>query len=137
MSNVPARVADRLKSSLKDFQAIVQSAKSRDVNESDTVIIVTDMLSAVFGYDKYSEITSELCIRGTYCDLATKVEGKIQTLVEVKAIGTELKDNHSRQAVDYAAGSGRRVGGPDQWRPVEDIQSDLWKAHRPRANLGF
>jgi len=106
MSNIPARVADRLKSSLKDFQAIVQSAKSRDVNESDTVIIVTDMLSAVFGYDKYSEITSELCIRGTYCDLATKVEGKIQTLVEVKAIGTELKDNHSRQAVDYAAGSG-------------------------------
>ncbi len=91
MPTIPVRVADRLRSSLKEFQAIVQSAKSRDVNESDTVIIVTDMLSAVFGYDKYSEVTSELDIRGTHCDLATKSDGKIQSLIEVKAVGTELK----------------------------------------------
>jgi hypothetical protein len=107
MPSVPDRIAERLRASLKHFQTIVQSAKSRDVNESDTVIIVTDMLSDVFGYDKYSEITSEMCIRGTYCDLATKLDGKIQTLVEVKAVGIELKDSHMRQAVDYAANSGR------------------------------
>ena len=106
MPTIPVRVADRLRSSLKEFQAIVQSAKSRDVNESDTVIIVTDMLSAVFGYDKYSEVTSELDIRGTHCDLATKSDGKIQSLIEVKAAGTELKDTHTRQAVDYCANSG-------------------------------
>jgi hypothetical protein len=106
MPSIPARVADRLKSSIKEFQGIVQAAKSRDVNESDTVIIVTDMLSAVFGYDKYSEVTSELDIRGTHCDLATKVDGKIQALIEVKAVGTELKDGHTRQAVDYCANSG-------------------------------
>jgi hypothetical protein len=106
MPTIPTRVADRLKSSLKEFQGIVQAAKSRDVNESDTVIIVTDMLSAVFGYEKYSEVTSELDIRGTHCDLATKVDGKIQALIEVKAVGTELKNNHIRQAVDYSANSG-------------------------------
>ncbi len=106
MPTIPVKVADRLRSSVKEFQEIVQSAKSRDVNEADTVFIVTNMLSAVFGYDKYSEVTSELDIRGTRCDLATKTDGKIQSLVEVKAVGTELKDTHTRQAVDYCANSG-------------------------------
>jgi hypothetical protein len=106
MANVPNRVADRLASSIKKFQPIVTAAKSRDVNESDTVIVVTDMLSYVFGYDKYSEITSEFAIRGTYCDLATKIDGKVQCLIEVKAVGIELKEPHTKQAIDYAANQG-------------------------------
>lgn len=103
---LPSRVADRLVAGIKRFQPILTSAKSRDVNESDTVIIITDMLADVFGYDKYSEITSELCIRGTYCDLAIKIEGKIHILLEAKAIGTDLKEAHLKQAVDYAANAG-------------------------------
>ena len=103
---VPARVADRLSAGLKRFQPVLASAKSRDVNESDTSMIVTDVLSEVFGYDKYSEITRELCIRGTFCDLATRVDGKFQLLIEVKAIGLDLKDAHIKQAVDYAANQG-------------------------------
>jgi len=106
MSGMPSRVADRLSASLKKFQPIVQSAKQRDVNESDTVIVVTDMLSELFGYDKYSEITSEFAIRGTFCDLATKIGGHVQCIIEVKAVGTELKEGHTKQAVDYAANQG-------------------------------
>lgn len=102
----PSKVADRLASGLKRFQAILAAAKSRDVNESDTSMIVTDILADVLGYDKYNEITRELCIRGTYCDLATKIDGKIQMIVEVKAIGLDLKDQHTKQAVDYAANQG-------------------------------
>lgn len=78
----------------------------RPVNESDTSLIVTDLLGEVFGYDKYSEVTRELCIRGTFCDLATRIEGKFQTIIEVKAIGLDLKDAHTKQAVDYAANQG-------------------------------
>lgn len=102
----PAKIAERLAVGLKRFQPILAAAKSRDVNESDTSMIVTDMLAEVFGFDKYSEITRELCIRGTFCDLATKIDGKIQMIVEVKAIGLELKDAHTKQAVDYAANQG-------------------------------
>ncbi len=91
---------------VKRFHPILVSAKARDVNESDTVIIVTDILSELFGYDKYSEITSEHSIRGTFCDLATKLDGKIELLLEVKAIGLELKDSYVKQAVDYAANKG-------------------------------
>lgn len=106
MANVPNKVADRLAVGLKRFQPILSSAKSRDVGESDTVTVVVDMLAEIFGYDKYSEITSEYAIRGTYCDLATKIDGTLQSLIEVKAIGLELKDTHVKQVVDYAANQG-------------------------------
>jgi predicted type IV restriction endonuclease len=78
----------------------------RDINESDTVVIITDMLSNVFGFDKYSDITSEYAIRGTFCDIAVKVDGKVKYLVEVKAIGLDLKESHIRQAVGYGAQHG-------------------------------
>jgi len=100
------KTTDRIKLAIKRFQPILQSAKSRDVNESDTVTIITDMLEQLFGYDKYSEITSEHVIRGTYCDLAVRMEDKIILLIEVKAIGLSLKDSHIKQAIDYAANQG-------------------------------
>lgn len=103
---IPKRVADRISSGIKKFKPVVEAAKARDVNESDTSMIVTDMLADVFGFDKYSEITREYAIRGTYCDLATKIDGKLQTLIEVKAVGVALRDSHMKQAVDYAANQG-------------------------------
>jgi hypothetical protein len=103
---IPAKAAERLSSGLKRFAPILAAAKSRDVNESDTSMIVTDLLAEVFGYDKYSEVTRELAIRGTYCDLATRIDGKFQMLIEVKAIGLELKEAHAKQAVDYASNLG-------------------------------
>lgn len=106
MAQVPSKVAARISAALKRFQPIIASAKSRDANESDTVIIITDMLNEVFGYDKYSEITSECAIRGTWCDLAIKIDGKFEYLIEVKAIGLELKDAYTKQAVDYSANKG-------------------------------
>ena len=106
MAQVPSKVAARISAAIKRFQPIIASAKSRDANESDTVIIVTDMLSEVFGYDKYSEITSECSIRGTWCDLAIKIDGKFEYLIEAKAIGLELKDSYTKQAVDYSANKG-------------------------------
>lgn len=106
MANVPTRVADRIAAGIKRFQPILASAKTRDVGESDTVTIIVDMLAEVFGYDKYSEITSEYAIRGTYCDLAIKIDSVLQSLIEVKAIGLELKEQFVKQAVDYAANQG-------------------------------
>jgi predicted type IV restriction endonuclease len=103
---LPKKVLDRLISGVKKYQPILANAKARDVNETDTVTIVKDLLNDVFGYDKYTEVTSEFEIRGTYCDLAIKLDNKTQTLIEVKAIGLELKEQHVKQAVDYAANQG-------------------------------
>jgi Type I restriction enzyme R protein N terminus (HSDR_N) len=106
MATVPKRVSERLVVGIKQFQPILMAAKSRDVGEADTVTIIKDMLADVFGYDKYSEVTSEFAIRGTYCDLAVKIDGVLAILIEVKAIGLDLKEAHVKQAIDYAANQG-------------------------------
>jgi len=119
---IPKRTAARIKSGLKKFKRILDSARSADRSEQDTVTIITDMLAEVFGYDKYDEITGEYAIRGTYCDLAVKVNGKVKYLIEVKAIDKCLKDNHLRQATDYAAKEGI------EW--VVLTNGVEWQAHR-------
>ncbi|MBW3565441.1 MAG: type I restriction enzyme HsdR N-terminal domain-containing protein [Acidobacteria bacterium] len=106
MATLTKSVSKRLTDGLKRFQPILSGARSRDVNESDTSMIIADMLADVFGFDKYTEITRELCIRNTYCDLAIRLDEKVQIIIEVKAIDTTLKDSHVKQAVDYAANQG-------------------------------
>ncbi|MCH7826967.1 MAG: type I restriction enzyme HsdR N-terminal domain-containing protein [Bacteroidetes bacterium] len=106
MYKISKKLYARLSLGIKKFQRILESASTRDVNESDTVTIIVDILSDVLGYDRYEEITKEYRIRGTYCDLATTINKKINLLIEVKAIGIELKDVHSKQAVDYASNQG-------------------------------
>lgn len=103
---VPKKVAERIAGSLKQYQTILAQQKARDVSEADTVTIIKDLLCDIFGYHKYAELTSEHSVRGTFCDLAVKIDSKLSLLIEVKAIGIALKDNHVKQAVDYAANQG-------------------------------
>lgn len=106
MFKISKKVMERFVKNVPKFKVTLKNAKDRDVNESDTVVIINDMLEKVFGYDKYLEITSELAIRGTYCDLAIKMEEKFYYIIECKAIGIELKDSHIKQAIDYGANKG-------------------------------
>ncbi len=106
MANISNKIQTRIIEGLKRFQPIVESAKIRDVNESDTVVMLTGILSDILGFDKYVDITTELAIRGTYCDLALKIDGKISVLIEAKAVGIDLKEQHVKQAVDYAVNKG-------------------------------
>ena len=103
---IPKRTLDRIKDEIKKYQKVALSLRERDVSEADTVTVVKDILADVFGYDKYLELTGEQQIRGTFCDLAVKIEGKIKYLIEVKAAGVDLNDSHLRQAVDYGAKQG-------------------------------
>ncbi len=103
---VPKRVEGRIRSGLRKFKPILDDARKADRSEEDTVTIVRDVLAEVLGYDKYADITGEYQIRGTYCDLAVKVDGKLRFLIEVKAVDRTLKETHLRQATDYAAKEG-------------------------------
>lgn len=106
MFKVPTKVEKRIKESLKKFQPIIEASANSDANETDTVTIVKDIFSECFGFDKYSELTSEYAIRNTYCDLAVKIDDEVKILIEIKAPGIGLKENQIKQAVDYAANSG-------------------------------
>lgn len=103
---VSKRFVDRARRNLRKYQKAFESARVRDVGESDTCVIISDFLADVLGYDKYSDVTTEFAIRSTFCDLAIKVNGQLHFLIEVKSIGTELKDIHAKQAIDYGANQG-------------------------------
>lgn len=106
MFKIPKKTQDRFSETLKRYQTIANSQRSRDISEADTVTLVKDILADVFGYDKYSELTSEQQIKGTFCDLAIKLNEKIVFLIEVKAAGIELNETHLRQVVNYGAHQG-------------------------------
>lgn len=103
---ISKKIADRITSNLKKYQTILADAKDRDISESDTVVIIADMLAEMLGYKKYTELTTEFAIRNTYVDLAVKVGTEIRFLIEAKAINVALKDPHIKQAVDYGANHG-------------------------------
>lgn len=106
MIKIGKKTQERIQTGLKQYQSIVTGIKNRDVSEADTVTVIKDMLADIFGFDKYLELTSEQQIRGTFCDLAVKIDGKIRLLIEVKAAGIALNDSHLRQAVNYGANEG-------------------------------
>lgn len=119
---VTSRVASRISSELKRYQPILAGAKQRDIGESDTVVIVQDILNDMLGYDKYQHVTSEHAIKGTYVDLVVKVDNDLRFLIEVKAIGLELKDGHVKQAIDYGANQGV------EWIVLTNGQ--VWRVYR-------
>ncbi|MFO7535354.1 MAG: type I restriction enzyme HsdR N-terminal domain-containing protein [Kiritimatiellia bacterium] len=124
MSSIPKKVTERFIRAIPKFQRVIQIAKDRDVNESDTVSVLNDILGEVFGFEKYLEVTSEMAIRGTFCDLALKVDGKVQFLIEAKAVGISLKEAHMKQACDYGANNGV------QW--IVLTNSIEWRVYRIR-----
>lgn len=48
MASIPKKVVQRFSTEVPKFQKVLQIAKDRDVNESDTVSIITDILAEVF-----------------------------------------------------------------------------------------
>jgi hypothetical protein len=100
---IPAKVSNRISQEVKKLQATVADARKRDINESDTALIVADVLSNILGYKKLDEITTEYAIRGSFADLAVRVGNDMRFLVEVKAVNIELKETHVTQVVNYAA----------------------------------
>lgn len=103
---ISKRVVDRVYSGLRQFKPIAEQHKARDVSEADTVTLVKDMLSQCFGFDKYTELTSEQQIRGQFCDLAVKIDDDVKYLIEVKSAATGLNNNHTRQVVTYGSNAG-------------------------------
>ena len=106
MFKIPKKTKERIITAISRYQKIVHTAKAKDVNEADTVSVIKGILEEAFGWDRFTEITSEYAIRGTYCDLAIKVEESLKYLIEVKAAGIELKESHMRQTIQYGASVG-------------------------------
>lgn len=103
---IPDKSKDRIKKGIVKYSKILELAVKRGINESDTSNIVNDMLGDIFDYDKFFDVTTEYRIRGQYADYGVKINDAIKMIIEVKAVGMQLNDNHLFQAVSYAANEG-------------------------------
>jgi len=122
MAAIPKTVEKRIRDGIKKYRPILKNAKVKDINEANTVTIVFNMLADICDYDKFLDLTKECNIKGSYCDIAIKLDGKIAFLIEAKAIGIPLKYGHLRQVINYASHSGT------EW--VILTNGDYWQAHK-------
>lgn len=106
VTEFPKRVRDRIAREIPRFQEILEDDRNRDIHESGSATVVTDMPGRVFGLDKYTEVTSEHAIKSTFLDQAVKLDGSVKYLIEVKAIGLDLNENHLRQTENFGASEG-------------------------------
>ena len=106
INHLPDKIAEQVAGGVERYRKPLRDARSRSASEGDTGLLVHGMLSDVFGYDPFQEITSEFKIKGQFADFAIKLDGKVLVIVEVKAISIKLNDQHVFQASSYASQEG-------------------------------
>jgi predicted type IV restriction endonuclease len=97
---------ERLKAAIKKFSKPLADLVGRDANEGDTRLLVTDMLCEGFGFDKYSELTTEYRVKGEFADYGIRLEKDLIGFLEVKRVNTKLSSKHLRQVETYAVNEG-------------------------------
>jgi predicted type IV restriction endonuclease len=97
---------ERMKAAIKKFSKPLGDLVARDANEGDTRLLVTDMLCEGFGFDKYSELTTEYRVKGEFADYGIRLEKDLIAFLEVKRVNTKLSSKHLRQVETYAVNEG-------------------------------
>src|SRR6266568_5558140 len=103
---MPAVDVKSIRRGIKKFVPILREAREANRNEAETVMIATEFLKEVLGYDIFKEISKEFPVKDKCCDLALKIDGQAQILVEAKAIYNALHDKNIEQAEMYASRAG-------------------------------
>src|SRR3954462_6387928 len=68
---------ERMKGAIKRFSKPLADLVARDANEGDTRLLVTDMLCDGFGFDKYSELTTEYRVKGEFADYGIRLDKEL------------------------------------------------------------
>ena len=97
---------ERMKAAIKKFSKPLADLVARDANEGDTRLLVTDMLCDGFGFDKYTELTTEYRVKGEFADYGIRLEKDLIAFLEVKRVATKLAAKHLRQVESYAVNEG-------------------------------
>jgi len=97
---------ERIRSSIRKFQRHLTDLVTRQANEADTRLLVTDFLCDALGFDKYSDLTTEYRVGSDYADYGLRLDGDLFAFLEVKRIGTRLGTKHLRQVQSYAVNEG-------------------------------
>jgi hypothetical protein len=116
------RAKDRIKRGLQEYSTILAKAAERGINEEDTSVIVQAMLVDLLGYDRFWEISGQFQVKGHWADWAVKLDDKVMYFVEVKQLGTKLRDKDLFQVINYSVPQGL------SWAVL--TTGDVWQCHR-------
>jgi len=97
-----------IKKKLKIYSNIFKEAQEKEKKEADVVMYLVQFFKNVLGYDIFKEISKEYQIKGKFCDIAIKIKGQVEMLIEAKKSGMRLADRHIEQAQIYAMKSGTK-----------------------------
>jgi len=97
---------ERMRAAIKKFSKPLADLVGRDANEGDTRLLVTDMLCEGFGFDKYTELTTEYRVKGEFADYGIRLDKDLIAFLEVKRVATKLAAKHLRQVETYAVNEG-------------------------------
>lgn len=95
-----------IKKKLSSYAGIFREAQTLGKKEADIVMYIVEFLKDVLKYDVFREISKEFQIKDKYCDIAIKIDGKVELLIEAKQPGIKLTDKHIQQAENYAMRNG-------------------------------
>lgn len=97
---------ERLRAAIRRFSKPLADLQTRDANEGDTRLLVTDFLCEGLGFDKYEHLTTEYQVRGEFADYGVRLGGEMIAFIEVKRVKTKLAAKQLRQVEMYAVNEG-------------------------------
>ena len=95
-----------IKSGLRKFAKPLAELVSRDANEGDTRLLITDFLCEALGYDKFEDLTTEYAVRYEFADYGVRINKQLTAFIEVKRAAQQLNAKHLRQVETYAVKEG-------------------------------
>lgn len=120
-SKSEVKAKERIRKGLTNYVEILGQAAQRGISEEDTSTIVQSMLVDLCGYDRFREITGQYAVRGRWADWAVKVNDNLHFFVEVKPLGSKLREKDLFQLVSYS----RQYA--IEWTVL--TTGDVWQCH--------
>ncbi len=102
MAKITKKVQERLRAGLRRFKPLLKTAREHEASRADTATLALDLLSDLFGFDRYSEVTSELDNREAVYDFAIRSGDSVAMLVRVSPITTAPDDRYLIATAQHA-----------------------------------
>jgi predicted type IV restriction endonuclease len=117
-----AKVKERIRRQLPSIAKVIEQKQQRGITEDDTATIVQAVLRRALGYDVFDHLTKEYKIKGHYADVAVRDGDSLWYFIEIKALATNLRENHLFQVVSYS------VQHELPWAVLTN--GDVWQCYR-------
>lgn len=100
MTKINRKIQERLRAGLRCFKPLLKAAKERDASRAATLAL--DLLSDLFGFDRYSEVTSELDNREAVYDFAIHSGNSVAMLIRISPVCSAPDDRYLLATAQHA-----------------------------------